>query len=312
MGVHSRIIIAGRITLDCYAYKEDIGINKKFTRYLEVESGNIFLGGSAGNIAIWLAAIKCPVILSFSIGKDNASILIKSILNQIDMPTYIDYCDTSTSISIVLIDKHAEPYFLHSVGASKEFNLSALSSIIKSDDILVIAGIPLLKSLHGKKWNSFYHSLKEKPKMVVTSLCHGQSGDNFYPILDNTNILFGNAKELSSYDLDSNYLFNRYKNLHTVIMTQGEKGSIIYNREEKIRIPSKPTNIIDTCGAGDSFVAGTLSGLFHNRNIQESCLLGSHLASICCSIIGPSCPPSNLYDEVGGIFSWIKNLKKEV
>jgi sugar/nucleoside kinase (ribokinase family) len=310
MNSYSRIIVAGRITLDCYAYNKKFVIDNILKKYFEIESGKVFIGGSAGNIAIWLAAIKCPVLLSFSAGKDNASILLKSHFNKFEIPTYIENCDICTSISIVIVDKHAEPYYLHSQGANIRFNLSLISNLVKSDDILVIAGIPLLDSLH-KNWHAFYNSLKEKPKMLITTFCHGGREGIHYPILDNTNILFGNEEELLPYSLNMKYLFEKYNNLHSVIKTKGRKGAIIFSREEEIMIPSVPNRIIDTCGAGDAFVAGTLAGIYNGQKIRESCVLGSYLASICCSNIGPSCPPSNLYSEVCELFPWINNCKKE-
>ncbi|MGE0049096.1 MAG: carbohydrate kinase family protein [Acidithiobacillus sp.] len=53
--------------------------------------------------------------------------------------------------------------------------------------------------------------------------------------------------------------------LKALIVTQGEKGSSIYQGEEEIRIPAaKASAVVDPTGCGDAYRAGLLYGLEHD------------------------------------------------
>jgi len=68
----------------------------------------------------------------------------------------------------------------------------------------------------------------------------------------------------------------------TVIFTQGKNPTIVCRNGEIELIPVNkidPSLIVDTNGAGDSFVAGLLTGLSLGYSLNESVLAGHYLAS---------------------------------
>lgn len=55
-----------------------------------------------------------------------------------------------------------------------------------------------------------------------------------------------------------------------LIITLGEKGSLIYHQGNKYKIPTaKPININDPTGAGDAYRSGIISGLLNNWEIEQ-------------------------------------------
>jgi ribokinase len=62
-----------------------------------------------------------------------------------------------------------------------------------------------------------------------------------------------------------------------MIITLGEKGSIIYS--EKKKIPPVKAKCVDTTGAGDAFKAGFWYGWLEGYDIEKCCKIGSTLAS---------------------------------
>jgi fructokinase len=62
------------------------------------------------------------------------------------------------------------------------------------------------------------------------------------------------------------YLIDRY-NLHTVALTLGSDGSMIYNTGRWDIQPGLPVDAIDTVGAGDSFSAALIMGLLHGKDL---------------------------------------------
>ena len=72
-----------------------------------------------------------------------------------------------------------------------------------------------------------------------------------------------------------------------VIITLGERGSIIADNEEVIEIPSiTNSGPIDTRGAGDAYTAAFVSTLCCGATLSEAGHIGNISASICVSYIG--------------------------
>lgn len=75
-------------------------------------------------------------------------------------------------------------------------------------------------------------------------------------------------------------IFDIGSKLKFVCVSLGEKGSMVYTRDEKHFIPPvPPTEVISTLGAGDAYVAGLAYGIINQWNIKECGRLGSVLSS---------------------------------
>lgn len=71
-----------------------------------------------------------------------------------------------------------------------------------------------------------------------------------------------------------------------VIITQGSNGVWASNKKEKIFVPSLKSEIKDTTGAGDSFIAGFLKGYLNNIPLDESLALGNACGALSVSSYG--------------------------
>ncbi|WP_248924096.1 fructoselysine 6-kinase [Paenibacillus hamazuiensis] len=64
-----------------------------------------------------------------------------------------------------------------------------------------------------------------------------------------------------------------------VIATLGENGSLAYDGSRFYREGIVPAEVVNTVGAGDSFCAGFMYGIFQGRSIQDCLLGGAEVAS---------------------------------
>lgn len=64
------------------------------------------------------------------------------------------------------------------------------------------------------------------------------------------------------------------------IMTMGEKGALIATKQDYTSIPPIPANVVDTTGAGDTFMAAFLSEYIKSKNLYLSGLFASATSSI--------------------------------
>ncbi len=68
----------------------------------------------------------------------------------------------------------------------------------------------------------------------------------------------------------------------SLIIKRGEQGASFFNHQDSFSIGAYPVKkVMDTTGAGDSFVGGLLAAKMKGKNIQESMISGSTMASFC-------------------------------
>jgi ribokinase len=70
----------------------------------------------------------------------------------------------------------------------------------------------------------------------------------------------------------------------TVVMTLGERGSLIVTGDDITHVPAfSYPSIVDSNGAGDSFNAALASGLIEGRSLAEAARFANAVAGLCCT-----------------------------
>lgn len=75
-----------------------------------------------------------------------------------------------------------------------------------------------------------------------------------------------------------------------MIVTLGDGGCIYIDENECGYYPAYNVDVIDTTGAGDAFFAGVTVGLTYGKNIRESAVIGTRLASSVIATKESTCP----------------------
>ena len=104
----------------------------------------------------------------------------------------------------------------------------------------------------------------------------------FRALLSRSKYLFGNeaeivrAKRLARVTSTEELL----RTTAVVVATLGSRGSAVYTREGRIRIPRiPPRRVVDVTGAGDAYRAGFYAGLARGFDMRRCGILGSAVAS---------------------------------
>jgi len=85
-----------------------------------------------------------------------------------------------------------------------------------------------------------------------------------------------------------------------VIFTQGSKPTIVYSGgkvSEHQPIPCPPEEIVDTNGAGDSFVGGFLSQYVQGKSLDQCIAAGHYCAYECIRRSGATLPPTPKFEH---------------
>ncbi|MBZ5663968.1 MAG: carbohydrate kinase [Acidobacteriia bacterium] len=82
--------------------------------------------------------------------------------------------------------------------------------------------------------------------------------------------------------------------LRVVALTRGANGSLLYRKDEEevwwSECLSRPVQVVDTVGAGDSFTAALVLGLLRKMDLDEINMLADEVARYVCSQAGATPP----------------------
>ena len=103
--------------------------------------------------------------------------------------------------------------------------------------------------------------------------------------IDGLTIAFGSAGEdASAVDAMIERFLSAGVNL--AVVTRGAKGSVVATREERAEAGIRKVEVVDTTGAGDSFIAGFLSVHLGGGSLQAAITAGRDAAARACSHVG--------------------------
>ena len=132
------------------------------------------------------------------------------------------------------------------------------------------------------------------------------AADTLIQSLKLANVLKLNREELSviseilSMSGDSIDVLKRLQDdyqINSIALTQGSAGAVLIHFSETVNVPSVPTAVVDTVGAGDAFTAALIIGLLKNQSLTEIANFATNVSSYICSQRGAS---PMLPDWIGG------------
>ena len=213
----------------------------------------------------------------------------------------------STARCLILVTPDAERTMCTYLGASTFLEPTDLDlNLIKNAKVLYLEGY-LFDAPQAKE--AFYAAAKiakDEHKKVALSLsdsfCVDRHRESFLNLLNTyIDIIFANESEIISLAKTDNLsdaikVIKNYCEL--IVITLGEKGSIILNKQKQSIIkPYKSGKVIDTTGAGDLYASGFLYGYIKEYDLIKCGNIGSICAGHIVTILGPK-PKISLKDLV--------------
>ena len=91
--------------------------------------------------------------------------------------------------------------------------------------------------------------------------------------------------EASSPEDRAEKLFAKYGG-SLIAITDGERGCVVTDGQQIIRMPARPIHARDTTGAGDAFLGGLIAGLYHDLPLDSLAQLANACGAVCCLVDG--------------------------
>ncbi|MBR2533388.1 MAG: carbohydrate kinase family protein [Erysipelotrichaceae bacterium] len=248
-------------------------------------------GGDAFNESMVLKRFGCDVKLITVLGNDENGRWIKNKLEKEDIGYNTDILrdDIFTYLSIVLIDREGERYFVGvNDGSIKKLKPA---DIVIDDDcrIACLASLFISPHLDIASLDKLFAGLKQKG---VTVCCDCSTPKEIrtiskFTFLKYVDYFFCNQKEAETLSRTRTMedAASEIKEMGAghVIVKCGSRGAYYDGR---YYAPARQCKVIDTTGAGDSFVAGFIKSLSENKPIEECISVANLFGGKACAFTG--------------------------
>lgn len=263
-----------------------------------VDTIELHTGGCATNTAIDLAILGEDVGVMGLIGRDGLGSFILDRLKaeNVDISGLKTTAKIATSTTLVLSDVDGERSFLYYYGANGIFAEDDIDfSVIEKCKILFIAGSLLMPALDGEPTARVLKRAQELGKYTILDTAWDTTGrwmsaigpclpylDLFIPSMEEAKMLSGkdNVEDMAKVFLNAG--------TKTVVIKCGDKGCYIKNSKEEHYLQAFLVDAIDTNGAGDSFVAGFITGLINKWDFKRCGQFANAVGAHCVTALGAS------------------------
>ncbi|MEG2930587.1 MAG: fructoselysine 6-kinase [Ruthenibacterium sp.] len=242
--------------------------------YNNVDGGKAYPGGGPVNMAVYTVRLGGKAAYIGPVGDDQyGDIMRKAIAGKgVDASHLHTEKGTTAVTQVQLIDGERE-FGDYDEGVLAQYKLS-------EDDIDFIATHDVVVCDLWGKVEGYFEALQARGIKTAFDCATRPEDDACQVAVPHTDYLF-----FSSDDGDTPALRAQMKNMHArgpqlVVAMLGEEGSMCYDGAEYHRFGIVPCEkVVDTMGAGDSYVAGFLFGLVEGKPLEKCMEQGAATAT---------------------------------
>jgi sugar/nucleoside kinase (ribokinase family) len=263
-----------------------------------VDRMELHTGGCAANTGIGLAKLGVKTAVIGKVGADGFGdfIVHRLAANRIEIDGVARDADAATSATMVLVHADGERSFLHYYGANATLSRSDIAlRLVKQSKVVHIAGAFLMSSLDGEPCADVLREARQAGVITTFDTAWDVTGawmdkigcclkyiDYCLPSYEEARMLAGGREapeEIARVLLDAG--------VKVVGLKMGERGAYIRSAEgDEIRLPALPVEAVDALGAGDAFVAGFLTGIVRDWDLERSARFANAVGACCVTALG--------------------------
>ncbi len=270
-------------------------VDRELSNFIHIETAGLkktrASGGSAANTIHGLAHLGIGVSFIGKVGHDDMGQFFKRDMevNGVEPLLYNSITDTGRAVALVSSD--SERTFATYLGAAVELSEEDISSRIFSGfDIFYVEGylinnLSLIrKALRLAKSNGLMTCID----LASFNIVEQYRDPLLTQIKENVDIVFANEDEARAFTgLAPVEALDVLSELCDIaIVKTGAKGSLIGRGKERIAVPARNVNSVDTTGAGDLYASGFLYGLSSGLPLKTCGEIGTLLAANVIEVIG--------------------------
>ncbi|OCN02596.1 fructoselysine 6-kinase [Clostridium sp. W14A] len=236
--------------------------------------GKAYPGGNPVNVAVYFVRLGGQASYTGAVGTDSyGKLMVDSIRGKGVDTSHVKVLEGGTAITHVELVDGERVFGEYEEGVLSQFRLTEEDIDFLCGHDLVVTGL----------WGMVEHDLwKIKTRGVPVAFdCATRPED---PAVDaaiaSVDYLF-----YASDDGDTSELREQMKKMHArgpkvVVVTLGEDGSVAFDGRDFTVGGIVPCRVVDTMGAGDSYIAGFLRGILQKKPIGECMRMGAANSSV--------------------------------
>lgn len=236
--------------------------------------GNFYPGGNPVNVAVYTVRLGSKASYVGVVGNDSYGSMMLDAINRKNVDiSHVEVKEGNTAVTQVELVDGERVFGDYDEGVLSEFKLSKEQLDFISQHEIVTSAL----------WGNVHEEFEKfKSLGLVTAFdAHNRPFDDAPNIaIPYVDYFFYSIDE----GRDMNELKEEMKLLHKkgpklVIVMMGELGSLVYDGNDYYEFGIVPVKVVDTMGAGDSYIAGFLKSIMENKNISDSMHEGAKSAS---------------------------------
>ncbi|MEM2924957.1 MAG: PfkB family carbohydrate kinase [Methanocellales archaeon] len=276
-----QLFIFGDVTLDEIHYVDAL---PREGECRVIKTANIFFGGRGANIAVAARKLGLNVALFSITGRDFATSGYEAYLreNQVNIEN-VKLVEIEMSRFLLYITSEGKSYAFYNPRVDPYYDTLAFDI-----DMLKKYELVHFTLMHERFCTRVLKQLKNADRSWIISASLGKeiylaSKHYLNLLLSTCNYLFMNEAEArvltAKVGVEMKELLEN-ENLRAIVITLGERGSVIHTLKRSIRIPVvKVKRARNPVGAGDAYAAGFLFGLSRNYELRTCGRIASVVAS---------------------------------
>ena len=250
-------------------------------RFPDAAPGSIFppgwhetVGSSGAGKAMNLARLGVHVTLHCLLGDDEPGRRIRAALEEagVMVDAIVDPTGSARHVNLMDPDGRRMSFLLHTGDRAARYDSAHVEDLVGAADHVLVAIVdqarvvlPIARRLGRPTWTDL----------------HATTGDREWDReFEQADRVFFSGEQLPDPRPLMTRLHDAGRDL--VVCTRGADGAVALTNDGRwLEIPAEPVDeIVDTNGAGDAFLAGTVFGELHGLPIERSLRIGAHVAAL--------------------------------
>lgn len=266
----------------------------------QVEPIDLLPGGDAANQAINLSRLGLSVALASKRGDDQFGRILAELMEtrgrSIDLSGLVADAAGSTGVCAMLVRPDAKRHFCSSRGSLLTFGPGDLDlSLVDRARAVSVGGFMSLPALDGEGTAALFRRAKASGAITVADTKQDLWGiglrgisdtltqtDYFFPSREEAAAVSGRDRpeEMARVFLDAGAA--------RVGIKLGAEGVYYKDAEQEFFMPAVDAPVVDTTGAGDTFMSAFIAGVLRGWDAREACGFASAAAALCVQTVGPN------------------------
>lgn len=238
-------------------------------------------GGKGANQAVVLNSLEDNVVFLGAVGTDIFGLEARNNLGKKNLKAQVEIKEGNTGLAVIQLSNNDNDIIVFK-GANDQISKKDIDSFLNNNPEIEIIVLQLEINLESIKYlinKAFNMGIK-----VILNPAPAVNLDK--EIVDKLTYIIPNETEAEAIFKTKN-LQDIYKEVGSkLIVTLGNLGVMYWNGTEPEILPAQKIKVVDTTGAGDSFVAGFTSGIAKGLSVKEAVEKGIEVASITCQFLG--------------------------